>query len=109
MDAIAPAEEIVEGQVETTNKAQSTGQVANTSAVNHPGGEKVPSNDSRWTYATGYIRPPSVVRTKADYWVLDTSDMSKNPFPVLRKGNGPKNGPTAKADVPLSRPGRPGS
>ena len=60
----------------------------NTGATNGPGAIKTSSMDNRWTYATAYIRPSSAVRAKAQYWVLDSSDLTKETLPVLRTGEG---------------------
>lgn len=74
------------GLVDALNRRRSTGQKTNTGAWNTPGGDKEPSTDNSWTYATVYIRPSSAVREKARYWVLDASGLTKTTLPVLRTG-----------------------
>lgn len=84
--------------VDSYNRARETGQA--TSGPNSTSNEKTSTTDTRWMDSNVFIRPSAVVRAKADYWVLDTS---KQPYPVIRKGQGYRDLPDGM-DV-VNRPG----
>jgi hypothetical protein len=75
--------ELAESSVSNFNRARETGQATSTPSPNTY--NKTSTTDSRWVDSTIFIRSSSAVRAKADYWILD---MSKEPAPVIRNGQG---------------------
>lgn len=92
--------EINKAAVDNFNRGRATGQNASGAAGSTDSASKGSTTDSGWTDRSVYIRPSSVVRAKADYWILDTST---NPYSMIRKGQGYRDVP-----VGLGQQNRPG-
>jgi len=75
--------ELAESSVGNFNRSRETGQA--TSTPNQAINDKASTTDSRWMDSTIFVRSSSMVRAKADYWILD---LSKQPAPVIRNGQG---------------------